>query len=316
MKLQLDDVALFLRIVDLGSLSAAARERVVPVSQVTRALARLETVCGARLLHRTTHALSLTDEGDAFQSHARRMVEARDDLQGELGGRREGPRGWVRLAVSPVIAQALIAPSLPSLYQRHPLLHVDIRADDRVVDMVREGIDVAIRTGSPAGELLVARPVGQLSRSLYASPAYLRQQGRPHTMAELTRHRLLANVASPALNRWNWGDPARPQQWQVDGHTRTDNTAVLLALALAGVGIGRIVDLVAAPAVARGELVRVLDTEVLGDPVPMFAVTLPDRHRLPKVRACIDHWAAWMEQAARAGPPVRGRRPAARAAPA
>ncbi|MFO1328529.1 MAG: LysR family transcriptional regulator [Rubrivivax sp.] len=305
MNLQLDDVALFVRIVELGSLSAAARERTAPVSQVTRALARLEATCGARLLHRTTHALSLTDEGDAFLAHARRLLETRDDLHGELGGRRAGPRGWVRLGVSPVIAQALIAPSLPALYQRHPQLHVDLRADDRVVDMAREGIDVAIRTGSPAGELLVARPVGQLTRSLYAAPDYLRRHGRPRRMADLARHRLLANAATPALNRWAWGDAARPSEWVVDGHTRTDNTAVLLALALAGVGIGRIVDLVAAPAVARGELERVLDGELVSEAVPMYAVTLPERQRLPKIRACIDHWVEWMQ--AVPAPPARTR---------
>lgn len=297
MNLQLDDVALFLRIVELGSLSAAARERVVPVSQVTRALARLETTCGTRLLHRTTHALSLTDEGDTFLQHARRMLDARDDLHGELGGRRDGPRGWVRLAVSPVIAQALIAPSLPALYDQHPLLHLDVRADDRLVDMARDGIDLAIRTGATGGENLVARPLGLLTRSLYAAPSYLQRHGRPRHMADLAQHRLLANMASPALNRWAWGDAERPAQWAVEGHTRTDNTAVLYALVLAGVGIGRIVDLVAAPACARGELEKVLAHDSVEAPVTMLAMTLPERQRLPKVRACIDYWAAWIADA-------------------
>lgn len=295
MDLHLDDVALFVRIVELGSLSAAARERVAPVSQVTRALARLEATCGARLLHRSTHGLSLTDEGDAFLAHARLLLATRDDLQSELGGRRGGPSGWVRLSVSPVLAQAVIAPSLPSLYARHPQLHVDIGADDRIVDMARDGVDIAIRTGTPSGDQLVARPIGQLTRSLYASPAYLKQHGRPTCMADLSAHRLLANSASPSLNRWAHGDPARPQDWVVSGHTRTDNTAVILALALAGVGIARIVDLAAQTAVARGELLPLLQQDLLSPPVPMFAVMLQERHRLPKIRACIEHWATWMQ---------------------
>jgi DNA-binding transcriptional LysR family regulator len=307
MDLHLDDVALFLRIVELGSLSAAARERQGPVSQVTRALARLEATCGARLLHRTTHGLSLTDEGDAFMAHARRLVDTRDDLQGDLAGRRGGPSGWVRLSVSPVLAQAVIAPSLPALYELHPQLHVDIRADDRIVDMARDGIDVAIRTGSPAGDQLVARPLGQLTRSLYASPSYLQRHGTPRAMADLAQHRLLANSASPALNHWAHGDPARPSDWVVSGHTRTDNTAVLLALTLAGVGIGRIVDLAAAGALARGELVRLLGDDLLSPPVPMFAVMLQERHRLPKIRACIDHWVAWMQPADPSRPRHHGR---------
>jgi DNA-binding transcriptional LysR family regulator len=303
MDLHLADVALFVRIVELGSLSAAARERDAPVSQVTRALARLEATCGARLLHRSTHGLSLTDEGDAFLGPARRLLATRDELQGELGGRRSGPSGWVRLSVSPVLAQAVIAPSLPSLYERHPDLHLDIGADDRIVDMAREGVDIAIRTGNPSGEQLVALPLGELTRSLYAAPGYLRRHGRPRRMADLAQHRLLANSASPMLNRWPHGDPARPQQWLVDGHTRTDNTGVVLALALAGVGIGRIVDPAAAPAVARGELVPLLADELLSAPVPMFAVILQERHRLPKIRACIDHWRDWMKSAP--GPKIK-----------
>lgn len=294
MDLHLDDVALLLRIVDLGSLSAAARERQAPVSQVTRALARLEATCGMRLLHRTTHGLSLTDEGDTFVGHARRLVAARDDLQGDLAGRRGGPSGWVRVSASPVIAQAVLAPSLPSLHQQHPALNVDIAADDRLVDMAREGIDIAIRSGGPASEQLVSRPLGQLTRSLYAAPAYLKRHGRPRRMADLARHRLIANSVNPALNRWAHGDAARPQELRVDGHTRTDNSGVVLALALAGVGIARIVDVVAHAAVARGELVPLLRQELLSPPVPIVAVMLQERHRLPKIRACIDHWAAWM----------------------
>jgi DNA-binding transcriptional LysR family regulator len=307
MDLHLDDVALFLRIVELGSLSGAARERNAPVSQVTRALARLEATCGARLLHRTTHSLSLTDEGVAFLGPARQLVDTRDTLQGELSGRQAGPSGWVRLSVSPVIAQAVIAPSLPSLYARYPALHVDISADDRIVDMARDGVDIAIRTGSPSGDQLVARPVGRFTRSLYASPAYLQRHGRPASVADLAQHRLLANTTSPSLNRWTYGDPARPQDWLVNGHTRTDNTGVVLALTLSGVGIGRLVDLAAQAAVARGELVPLLTDVVLSPPVPMFAVMLQERHRLPKIRACIDHWAAWMQpvESRSAGPTDR-----------
>lgn len=311
MNLQLDDAALFLRIVDLGSLSAAARERQVAVSQVTRALARLEAACGARLLHRSTHGLSLTDEGDAFAAQARRLVDIADELQGELATRRQGPSGWVRVSVSTVIAQAVLAPSLPALHERHPQLQLDIRADDRIVDMAREGIDIAVRTGSPAGEQLVARPVGQLTRSLYASPAYLKRHGRPRRVADLALrgetggHRLLTNSASPALNQWPHGDPARPQLFMADGHTRSDNTAVVLALALAGAGIARLVDLAAQPAVARGELERLALDDLHSPPVPMFAVMLQERHRLPKIRATVDFLADWMQQT---HPPLRRRR--------
>ena len=296
--LHLDDAALLLRTVELGSLSAAARERDVPVSQVTRALARLEKTCRARLLHRSTHGLSLTDEGAAFVTAARRMLEAAEAFQGEIDSRIAGPRGWVRVSVSAVLAQAVIAPGLPGLHERHPGLHLDISADVRLVDMARERIDVALRTGTPASETLVARPIGVLTRSLYAAPAYAARHGLPARPEELMRHRLLANTASPGLNRWTYdGGPVL----QVQGHTRTDNTAVLVALLLSGAGIGRIVDLVAAPLVKAGALVPVLPGRFGTAPVPMYAVMLQERHRLPKVRACVDYWAEWMSAQAKTG---------------
>jgi DNA-binding transcriptional LysR family regulator len=292
MNLQLDDVALFSRIVELGSLSAAARERNAPVSQVTRALARLEKTCGARLLHRNTHGLSLTDEGDDFLQHARRLLQTAGDLQGLFSARAGAPGGWVRLSVSAILAQAVIAPSLPSLYERHPALHVDICADDRIVDMARDGIDVAVRTGVLASDNLVARPIGQLTRSLYAAPAYVKRFGLPKTREELAQHRLLTNTASPGLNRW----ASRHGGAEViaRGHTSSDNTAVIAALLLNGVGLARIVDIVALPLVKSGALVPVLADQFATEPVPMFAVMLQERHRLPKVRACIDHWQAWL----------------------
>ncbi len=299
--MHLDDIALYVRIVELGTLSAAARERNVPVSQVTRALARLESQCGARLLHRSTHGLSLTDEGDTFLAHARRLLDTAAELQGELSGRIAGPSGWVRVSVSTIIAQTLIVPSLESLYERHPQLHLEISADDRIVDMAREGIDIAIRTGSPAADTLVARQIGVLARRLYASPHYVRRHGPPRSIDALASHRLIANSANPGHNQWRLGAGREVREFSVRGHTRTDNTAVVLALVQQGLGIGRIVDIVAQPLVARGELIPVLPELAAEPPVPVYAVMLQERQRLPKLRACIDHWADWL---ARGGAPV------------
>jgi DNA-binding transcriptional LysR family regulator len=299
MQLQLDDVALFVRIVELGTLSAAARERNTPVSQVTRSLARLEAACEARLLHRSTHGLSLTDEGTTFLAHGRRLLDTSAELRSELSDKTSGPAGWVRVSVSSVLAQAVIAPGLTALYQRHSQLHLDIAADDRLADMARDGIDIAIRTGTPASDTLVARQIGVLTRSLYASPAYVQQHGLPRHPDDLMRHRLIGNSASAVLNRWDWRDDQRADhELIVQGHTRTDNTAVIVALAQHGAGIARIVDLVAQPLVKIGALVPVLPAHFSTTPVAMYAVMLQERHRLPKIRACIDYWAQWMAQLA------------------
>lgn len=297
MNLDLDEAALFLRIAELGSLSAAARERNAPVSQVSRSLVRLETRLGVRLMHRTTHGLSLTDEGDTFAAHARRLLDTRDELAAALRIKRAGPSGWVRLAVSPALAEAVIAPSLPSLYEAHPQIQVEIMADDRMHDMARDGVDVAIRTGSPSGENLIALPMAEHGRRLFASPAYLRRHGTPAHPDELTQHRLISNGASPMLNRWAWAPGIAPEKDSVyvaQGHTRSDNTALTLALVLHGAGIARLNDVVSRPYLARGELVPLLDEWFDRGRIPIYAVMLPERHRLPKIRACIDHWSRWM----------------------
>jgi DNA-binding transcriptional LysR family regulator len=301
MQLNLEDAALFIRVAELGTLSAAANERNEPVSQVSRAIVRIEKSLGVRLLHRTTHGLSLTDEGDTFLAHARRMLDTASELDAELSGRLASPSGWVRVAVSPVLAQRVIVPSLRALYKKYPKLQIDIAADDRAVDLARDGIDVAIRAGVPVNENLVARKIGWHGRKLYASPQYLREFGTPKKPEDLDKHRLIANSASQSLNRWQFksnassatskkanNDPAMI----VKGHTRADNTSIVLALALEGVGIARLNELLVAPIVANGQLVQVLQKYELDAKNDVYAVMLPERHRLPKVRACIDHWEA------------------------
>lgn len=297
MQLQLDDVALFIRIAELGTLSAAARERDVPVSQVTRSLVRLEAACGVRLLHRSTHGLSLTDEGDTFLAYGRRLLDTTAELAAELTGKLAGPSGWVRVSMSPLLAQMVIAPSLSGLYRQHPQLHIDIAADDRIADMAREGIDIAIRTGTPASETLVARQIGDYSRSLYAAPAYLARFGTPRHPDQLAQHHLLANSANPLLNRWPLAGGAAGKggaELVVAGQTRTDNSAVMMTLVEQGVGIGRLMDLLARPLVARGALVPLLQEHFASPRVPVYAVMLQERQRLPKIRACIDYWAKWL----------------------
>lgn len=285
MQLQLDDLALFIRIAELGTLSAAARERGVPVSQITRALTRLEAVCRVRLLHRSTHGLSLTDEGDTFLAYARRMQDTTAELDSALSGKISGPSGWVRVGVSALMAASVIAPSLANLYQRHPQLHLDIAADDRVVDLARDGIDVAIRTGSPGGDSLVARQIGSHSRTLYAAPTYLAQFGMPQHPDDLQHHRLITSSVSLGVHPW---------ALKGKSHTRSDNSAVMTALVQHGVGIARLTDLMAAPLVRSGALVPVLQDHFVGPLTPIYAVMLQERHRLPKIRACIDYWAEWL----------------------
>lgn len=294
MQWRLDDIAVFARVAELGTLSAVARERDIPVSQVTRSLARLEAHCGARLMHRSTHGLSLTDEGDTLLAYGRRLLETAAELGGELSGKVSGPSGWVRVSVSLAVAETVIAPSLAGLCERYPNLRVDLTAEDRVVDLAREGIDIAIRTGELDNDNLVARRIGHFGRTVVASPRYLERFGVPKTIAELDRHQLIANTANPQMNQWPLRAGSKERFYQARGYVRSDDIILTLALARQGAGIGRVMDLLALPLVRRGELVPLLQDQIDSQRVPIHVLILQERHRLPKVRACIDYWTEWL----------------------
>ena len=301
--LAFDDLQLFARVADLGTLSAVARERDVPVSQVSRTLVRIEKGCGARLIHRSTHGLSLTAEGETFLGHARRVLGTLDELEGDFAASVRDVAGVVRVAASTVVAQYQIVPSLLELAQRHPRLRVELDVGDRLADMARDGIDLAIRTAHVLPDTVVAREIGTLGRALYAAPAYAAAHGLPQDLDDLPQHRLVTNNAVPMLNQWPFRVNGKPATFAADGHWRTNDTNMAASMVLEGLGIGRLATLVGEDLVRQGRLVPVLPGLVDVQPVPVYAVTAGARHRLPKIRACIDFWAEWFGR----GRPARAR---------
>ena len=293
--LQLDELALYARVADLGSLSAAARERDVPVSQVSRTLARLEKACGARLMHRSTHGLSLTDEGRSFLEYSRRAIVTLEELEGEFAERSGEPSGRVRVASSTVVAQYQLVPSLPGLAARHPRLQVDLETGDRLLDMAREGIDIAIRAVPSLPDTVVARQVGTLGRALYASPAYAQAHSLPAHPSELGAHALVTNSGVPVLNEWPFKVAGESFTFHARGRWNANDTGMAAAMVLQGLGIGRLATLVGDVLVREGRLVPVLPEFVDLRPVPVYAVTAGTRHRLPKIKACLDYWSEWFD---------------------
>lgn len=290
--LSFDDLRLFSRVSALGTLSAVARERNAPVSQISRGLQRIEAAYGTQLVLRTTHGLSLTPEGEILQSYALRILGEIDAMDAEFGETRESVAGLVRVSMSSVIAQHLLVGSLPLLHQAHPNLRVDFRVDDALIDMARDGIDIAIRTGEPHSDTFVVRRIGELTRHLYASPSYINQRGLPLSVDDLRHHALIANSQHDHLNVWQFKNSAH---LHAQGHFSADNTATVASMCIAGLGIARITSVVAAPLVLQGKLISILPDDVDEAPIPLSAFMLTGRHRLPKIRACIDHWAQWLQ---------------------
>jgi DNA-binding transcriptional LysR family regulator len=293
-QLSFEDLHLFARIAKLGSLSAVARERDVPVSKITRALQRIEAAYATRMVHRSTHALSLTSEGQAFLMHCERIADAHAVVEADMGLHRTDIRGVVRVSASAVFADHVLIPGLPALREAHPRLVIDLRVEDRLVDMARDGIDIAIRTAVPNNDLLVQRSLGEFKRALYASPAYLAKHGTPRTVADLASHSLIVNSRAGHPNQWRFKTKGVVQTLHPTGTWQSDNTSTLCAMMLAGLGIARTADIVATPLVKRGLLVPVLPKLIVETPTPMNAVMLSERHRLPKVRACIDYWVQYL----------------------
>ncbi|MCE9658907.1 MAG: LysR family transcriptional regulator [Burkholderiales bacterium] len=289
-----DDLRLFARVAALGTLSAVARERDVPVSQVSRSLSRIEKACGARLIHRSTHGLALTAEGATFLAYCRSITGSLEELQAEFATRTGEASGLVRVAASTVIAQYLLLPSLAGLGERHPRLRVELEVSDRLADMARDGIDIAIRTIA-LPDTMVARRIGTLGRALYAAPAYAARAGLPERPEDLRAHRLVVNSAATQLNSWPFVVEGKTWTFEAEGAWRTNDTGLAANMVLQGLGIGRLATIAAEPLVRQGRLVPVLPAFVDVQTVPIFAVIAAARQRLPKIGACVDYWVEWID---------------------
>jgi DNA-binding transcriptional LysR family regulator len=164
---------------------------------------------------------------------------------------------------------------------------------DRLLDMVRDRVDIAIRSSSNLPDSVVARQIGTLGRALYAAPAYARSRGLPNHPEELSKHTLVTNSAVTMLNDWPFRVEGQAWSFPAQGQWRANDTNMAAAMVLQGLGIGRLATLVGDTLVQQGLLVPVLAGFVDLQPVPVHAVTAGARHRLPKIKACLDYWTEW-----------------------
>ncbi|MDP3654965.1 MAG: LysR family transcriptional regulator [Rhodoferax sp.] len=284
-ELNLDDFALFVQIAAAHSFSTVARERNVAASRISRGMARIEAACGLRLAHRTTHSLSLTEEGEIFLDHARRILDEYAQLRDGFGGRTQHIVGTVRISVSQLLAEYVLIPKLHILGAQHPGLTIELQVEDRVVDMADESIDIAIRAGVDPAQASVAQTLGCHGRALYASPAYLRKHGTPKCADDLSAHRLISNASTRTHNQWNFQANGASTVVNIKGNVQVNSSASVVALALAGAGIARINDVVGQFLVEQGKLKPVLSKVVVPGSNSIYAVILSTRHRAPKVLA-------------------------------
>lgn len=284
-----NDLLLFARVAELGSLSRAAARLGWPKSTVSRRLAQLERRLGERLLSRTTRRQTLTEFGQLLLDHAR-VVAAEVDAVAALGEqRRAEPSGRLRVSMPADLANLLLADSLAAFVELHPRLSLELDLSPRRVDLLAEGFDVALRMGElPDDAYLAARALARFSIGLYASPGYLAERGEPRQPDELARHAAVHLLTRQGTDMpWLLQREERIWQGLPPGRARANSPELLLRLACAGSGIAALPDEFARPSMRQGRLRRVLPAWRL-PPQTAWAV-FPGRNPLPsRTRAFVD----------------------------
>ncbi len=286
---KLSGLMAFVKTADLGSFVAAGRALEISASAVGKSVARLEQEVGVRLLQRSTRRIQLTEEGRLFHERCRPILDDLDDAQAMLSQARETPRGRLRVS-APIVGYKFLLPVIPDFLARYPAVELDINFSDRSVDLIAEGVDVAIRSGDLPDSRLVSRPLNGFRLLLCASPAYLARHGTPLVARELEGH---------AAVRFRHPDSGKVLDWPMlhhasDGMPRLrtvlacNNMEAVLDAALRGLGIACMPDFLVSPLLADNRLQSILEGQLSAG--GQFKVLWPSsRHLSPKVRVFVDH---------------------------
>lgn len=271
--LRFDDLQLFVRTAETGSLSAAARQLDVSPAVASAALKRLEQQLQVRLLARSTRSLRLTPEGELYLVHARLALQSLEEGRQQLVGSQEGICGVLQLSAPSDLGRNTLLPWLDEFQGEHPQLQLRLLLADRVTDLFREPVDIALRYGAPEDSSLVALPVAADNRRvLCASPSYLARHGSPQSVEELHQHNcLLYMLHGRAYDRWRFQDGKREVLMNVAGDRVCDDADVTRRWAVAGRGVVYKSWLDVAEDVHEGRL-QVLLPSWLGEPTPLYLV--------------------------------------------
>jgi DNA-binding transcriptional LysR family regulator len=254
--MDLGGITVFLRVVQGGSFSAAARQLAMPKSTVSRKIAELESHVGARLLQRTTRKLGLTDVGRIFYEHALRIAAEVDQAAQAVDRMQAVPRGLLR--VTAPLAFGMLGPIIAEYLREHSEVQLEVHCTDRNVDIVDERFDIAIRAGRMADSSLTARTLGSIKRVLIAAPSYCKQHGTPRAPADLAEHASLVFGAGAAPNLWTLESDGKRVEVRVTPRLTLNDPELLREAALAGIGIALLPKFVCAEDIRAKRLRHVL----------------------------------------------------------
>jgi DNA-binding transcriptional LysR family regulator len=292
----------FVRVVESGSFSAVARESQATQSAVSKQVAALERALGARLLSRTTRSLALTEAGERYFEQARRLVAEVAEAESSLRQGEQQLTGWLRVAASVGFGRLKLLPLVKTFLQAHPGVRVDLRLNDGFIDLVEQGVDVAVRIGELADSTLLARRIGSTKRVLICSRQYLRSLPKgvklPRKPEDLMQHNCIVYTELSTFNAWTFtagpGAPVPPGTTvtiRAQGNLQTNSSEVVRAAVLSGMGISLSPTWLFDDEIARGET-QVLLPDWPAPSLPVHLVSPMQRRQSAKVRAFSDHLAA------------------------
>ncbi len=291
-------LTVFAKVVEQGSFARAADRLEMSTSAVSRRVGELEAHLDVRLLNRTTRRLSLTESGQAFYERCVQLLADLEEAEEAVLATAIVPRGTLKLTCAVTFGIRHLAPALAEFAARHPQLRFDVELSDRAVDIVDEGLDLAIRIGDIGSQALIGRRIGAMRLVPCAAPAYLAARGTPTAPEDLARHACLTYEYSSGADTWRFADADRREHAvKVAGPAHANNGRMLVALAVAGLGIVMEPDFIVAPEVRSGRLVRVLPGYTPAS-AGIYAVYPSRRHLSAKVRTFVDFLAERFAQAA------------------
>jgi DNA-binding transcriptional LysR family regulator len=281
----------FVRVVDLGGFSAAARACRLTPSAVSKLLSRLEARLGARLLNRSTRRLQMTPEGCVFYERSVRILADMEEAERHASA-GEQPAGTIRINTSASFGNHILAPLVPAFLARHPAVTLDITHTDRVIDLMEERADIAIRAGPLKSSQLMARKLGRTEMIIVASPAYAAQHGLPASPQELAHHRIIGFSYQRTLEGWPMLQGNERTIFRLDNPILAGDGEAIRQLALNGVGIARLAGFTIHKDLAEGRLLPVLENCDPGEFEEFYAVYLGQGGPLPaRIRTLLDFLA-------------------------
>lgn len=283
----LADIAVFVKVVEKGSFTKAADELELSKAVVSKYLTRLEERLGARLLHRTTRRLALTEAGSALFEQSRLALERIEEAQAALARFQDAPRGRLVVSAPTAFGVLQLGCVLPAFLERHPGITLDIRLDDRFVNLVAEGFDLAVRVGRLTDSTLVARKLAPSRQVAVASPEYLRRHGVPKVPEDLATHNCFVYTLTTGGNVWRFSKGGEEVRVPVTGNLRLNNGLLERDAAERGAGIAMLPTFYVGPLVAAKKLVVVLP-DWKPPELGIYAVYPQTPHVPPKVRAFVD----------------------------